>query len=179
MNLRTACLEDVPALEVLIDASVRELQAEDYTAEQIELALRTVFTVDRLLIEDGTYFVAERGGRLAGCGGWSRRKTLCGGSHHTVRDDALLDPACDAAKIRAMFVAPSHARQGLGSLILKAAEAAAAAEGFTRLEMAATLSGVPLYLHQGYRVVEYTDVPIGDDVFLPVVHMARTIATSR
>jgi len=179
MNLRNACLDDIPALEFLIDASVRELQAEDYTPEQIELALRTVFSVDTQLIEDGTYFVAERSGRLAGCGGWSRRKTLCGGSHHTVRDDALLDPARDAAKIRAMFVAPSYARQGLGSLILEAAEQAAAAEGFTRLEMASTLTGVPLYLNKGYRVVEYTDVPLGDNLSLAVVHMAKTISASR
>ena len=179
MNLRNACLDDVPALQVLIDASVRELQAEDYTPEQIELALRTVFSVDTQLIEDGTYFVAERGGQLAGCGGWSRRKTLCGGNHHSVRDDALLDPACEAANIRAMFVHPRYARQGLGTLMLEAAEQAAAAEGFTCLEMASTLAGVPLYLHKGYRVVEYTDVPLADGISLAVVHMAKTIPSFR
>ena len=175
LKLRQASLVDVPALKALIESSVRGLQAGDYTPEQMESALRTTFTVDTQLIEDGTYFIAEQDGTIVGCGGWSRRKTLFGGDHHAVRDDAVLDPSCDAAKIRAIFVDPRYARRGIGSFLLKAAEDAAIAEGFTQLEMGATLTGVPLYLLKGYRVVEQIEVRLEHGVSMPVVRMRKAI----
>lgn len=172
-SLRKANIADIPALEKLIDASVRGLQAQDYTPEQIDAALRTVFTVDTQLIEDGTYFVAEQDGEMIGCGGWSQRKTLCGGDHHAVRENTLMDPLQDAAKIRAIFVHPRWARHGIGSILLKEAEDAAMAAGFRRLEMGATLTGVPVYLRRGYRKVETMTVPLDNDVTLPVVRMEK------
>lgn len=165
ISLRKASFADVPALEVLIDASVRGLQKDDYNPAQIDSALRTVFTVDSQLIQDGTYFIAERDGEIVGCGG----------DHHAVRDNVLLDPKCDPAKIRSIFVDPRHARKGIGSMILKTAEDAAIAEGFSQLEMASTLSGVPLYLLRGYRVVERSHVPLESGVSLPVIRMAKAI----
>ncbi|MGC1871260.1 MAG: GNAT family N-acetyltransferase [Acidobacteriaceae bacterium] len=175
-SLRKAHTVDIPAIERLIDASVRGLQAQDYTSEQIDAALRTVFTVDTQLIEDGTYFVVEQGGEMIGCGGWSQRKTLCGGDHHAVRNNVLMDPSQDAAKIRAIFVAPQWARQGIGSFVLKAAEEAAIAVGFTRLEMGATLTGVPVYLRRGYRAEEEMNVPLGGAVTLQVVRMVKIVS---
>lgn len=172
-HVRNARPDEISALQELIDASVRGLSAQDYTSVQIEAALRTVFTVDSQLIEDGTYFVAEHGDRMAGCGGWSRRKTLYGGDHHAVRDSALLDPSRDAAKVRAIFVHPEFAGRGIGSLLLRAAEDAAISEGFTRLEMGATLTGVPMYLRKGYRVVQEIQVPLEPGVSLRVVHMEK------
>lgn len=138
-HLRIATAEDVTGIRGLIDASVRCLQAGDYSAAQIEGALATVFTVDSRLVADGTYFVAfDEGGELAGCGGWSFRKTLYGGDHQMEKiAPERLDPAVDAAKIRAIFVHPKFARMGLGSLILEAAESAAVAKGFRRFEMGA------------------------------------------
>lgn len=112
---------------------------------------------------------------LAGCGGWSRRKTLYGGDLHAVRDDGWLDPASDAAKIRAIFVHPRWARQGVGAALLAAAEAAAAAAGFTRLEMGATLTGAPLYRRAGYADVERAEAPIGGGLTLPVILMAKRL----
>lgn len=173
-SLRKANIADIPAIEKLIDASVRGLQAQDYTPEQIDAALRTVFTVDTQLIEDGTYFVVEQDGEMIGCGGWSQRKTLCGGDHHAVRDNVLMDPSEDAAKIRAIFVAPQWARHSIGSVLLKAAEDAAIAAGFRRLEMGATLTGVPVYLRRGYRKVETMTVPLEQGVTLPVVRMEKS-----
>jgi GNAT superfamily N-acetyltransferase len=172
-RLRKANSADIPALERLIDASVRGLQTQDYTPEQIDAALRTVFTVDSQLIADGTYFVVEQDGELIGCGGWSQRKTLCGGDHHAVRENVLMDPLQDAAKIRAIFVHPRLARKGIGSLLLKEAEEAAKAAGFRRLEMGATLTGVPVYLRRGYRVTEAMKVPLEEGVTLPVVRMEK------
>src|ERR1700746_2854016 len=153
--LRVATTEDVAGIRELIDASVRGLQARDYSPAQIDGALATVFTVDSRLIQDGTYFVAfAEGGELAGCGGWSFRKTLYGGDHQVETiEPARLDPEVDAAKIRAIFVHPKFARMGLGSLILAAAERAAMAEGFRRFEMGSTLTGVTLYTLKGYREV--------------------------
>ena len=131
VSIRKAIPADVPILRELIDASVRGLQAGDYTPTQIESALATVFGVDSQLIADGTYFVADaqqhESVTIAGCGGWSKRKTLYGSDHWTGREDELLDPRVDAAKIRAFFVHPSWARRGVGTLILKACEDAAAA----------------------------------------------------
>jgi GNAT superfamily N-acetyltransferase len=172
-SLRKAVAADIPALGMLIAASVRGLQAQDYTPEQIEAALRTVFTVDSQLIDDGTYFVAEQDGEMIGCGGWSQRKTLCGGDHHAVRENAFLNRENDAAKIRAIFVHPQWARRGIGSVLLQAAEEAAIAAGFRRLEMGATLTGVPVYLRRGYREIETMTVPLENGVTLPVVRMEK------
>src|SRR5215472_2468428 len=145
LSLRKALPYDIPALTALIDASVRGLQARDYTAEQIDGALRTVYGVDAQLIDDGTYFAVEAPGAIVGCGGWSRRRTLYGGDQCAGREDSLLDPTAEAAKIRAFFVHPDWARRGIGGMILEACESAALAAGFTRFEMGATLTGVPFY----------------------------------
>jgi GNAT superfamily N-acetyltransferase len=172
-------MADVPALQSLIRASVLGLQMGDYTLEQREQALEMVFGVDTQLIEDGTYFVAEatRGGEkeLAGCGGWSKRKTLFGSDHYSSREDALLDPQVDAAKIRAFFVHPDWARRGIGSRILSVCEEAAVSAGFRRLEMGATLTGVPLYSARGYVEAGRREVPLREGVFLPIVHMVKQV----
>src|SRR5580693_4448486 len=169
--IRVATPEDVPVLRELIEVSVRKLQAEDYTVAQREAALRTVFGVDSQLIADGTYLVAEATDRegadqekpaIAGCGGWSKRKTLYGGDRWTQREDSLLNPEKDAAKIRAFFVHPAWARRGVGTLILEACESAAKAAGFTRLEMGATLTGVPFYRVKGYIELEHLAVPLAN-----------------
>jgi GNAT superfamily N-acetyltransferase len=179
LTVRQAIPADIPALQELIRASVLGLQAGDYTPEQLELALERVFGVDTQLVNDGTYFVAEgmldQGPVIAGCGGWSKRKTLYGSDHCAGREDALLDPAHDAAKIRAFFVHPSWARRGVGSRILEVCEAAAMAEGFRRLEMGATLTGVPLYLARGYVEVEHREVPLVAGLSLPIVHMEKQL----
>ena len=179
VRVRPAVAADVPHLRELIEASVRVLQTEDYSPAQIEGALKTVYGVDSQLIADGTYFVAEttEGGNpvIVGCGGWSRRKTLYGGDQFAGREDSLLDPARDAAKIRAFFVHPAWARRGVGSLILAACEDAAVAGGFTRLEMGATLSGVAFYRAKGYVAVEDQAAPLGNGEFLAIVRMAKEI----
>ena len=137
---------------MLVEASVRGLQVNDYTPAQIEGALGTVLGVDTQLIADRTFFVAESfdGKRLAGCGGWSKRKTLFGADHGPDREPELLNPTGDAARVRAILVHPDFARQGLGSLILATVETTARAAGFSRFEMGSTLTGVPLYRLKGY-----------------------------
>jgi GNAT superfamily N-acetyltransferase len=174
-HLRVATIEDIAGIRGLIDASVRGLQVRDYSAAQIEGALATVFTVDSQLIADGTYFVAlAENGDLAGCGGWSFRKTLYGGDHQIEKIAAeRLDPAVDAAKVRAIFVHPKFARMGLGSLILAAAEDAAAEQGFRRFEMGSTLTGVTLYTLNGYREVSRVLVPVGGGEEIEVVRMVK------
>jgi GNAT superfamily N-acetyltransferase len=178
-RLRVATTEDVAGIRGLIDASVRGLQAGDYSAAQIEGALATVFTVDSRLIADGTYFVAfDEGGKLAGCGGWSFRKTLYGGDHQMeTMEPERLDSEVDAAKVRAIFVHPKFTRQGLGSLILDASERAAIAMGFRRFEMGSTLTGVPLYWLKGYREVGRIAVPVGNGERIEVVRMVKEAET--
>lgn len=181
IRIRQAVPADVSVLRMLIDASVRGLQADNYTPAQIEAALKKVYDVDSQLIADGTYFVAEvkasgtAGQEIVGCGGWSKRKTLFGGDHWSGRQDALLDPSRDAAKIRAFFVHPAWARRGIGSMILDACEVAATAAGFTALEMGATLSGVPFYKAKGYKVLENLEVPLGDGQSMTVVRMGKKV----
>jgi GNAT superfamily N-acetyltransferase len=197
IRIRLAESRDVPSLQQLIQASVRGLQASDYSPEQLENALRTVYGVDTQLIADGTYFAAEAeessadkssgAHLLVGCGGWSKRKTLYGGDHwkqhsqaqSAADEDSLLDPVVDAAKIRAFFVHPAWARRGIGGMILEACETAAKAAGFQRLEMGATLTGVPFYLAKGYIELETTDVPLADGLKLPIVRMAKSTSGSR
>jgi GNAT superfamily N-acetyltransferase len=170
-------------MEHLIRDSVRGLQTADYTPEQRELALEMVFGVDTQLVEDGTYYVAEAGDEaadcgtriVAGCGGWSKRKTLYGSDHCAGREDALLDPRHDAAKIRAFFVHPLYARRGIGSRILEVCEAAAVMAGFRCLEMGATLTGVPLYRARGYVEGQRREVPLRPGLSLPIVHMVKQL----
>ena len=182
IRIRPATHDEVPVLRELIEASVRQLQAHDYTEQQREAALRTVFGVDSQLIADGTYLVADasdaRGAEsrkpaIAACGGWSKRKTLFGGDQWSGREDSLLDPAHDAAKIRAFFVHPAWARQGVGTLILDACENAARAAGFTRFEMGATLTGVKLFGVKGYTPVKRMDVTLDNGEVLPIVQMEK------
>jgi len=150
-RLRAAELADAPALRALIARSIRELGAGDYTPAQIEAALIGAFGLDTSLILDGTYFVVVAGdGEIVGCGGWSRRKTLFGGDARADRDDGWLDPRRDAAKIRAFFIRPDHARRGLGRWILSHSEAQARRDGFVDFELMATLPGRRLYEHCGY-----------------------------
>jgi GNAT superfamily N-acetyltransferase len=174
-HLRVATKDDVAGIRGLIEDSVRGLQAGDYSAAQIEGALATVFTVDSQLIADGTYFVAfAEDEELAGCGGWSFRKTLYGGDHQMEKiAPERLDPRLDAAKVRAIFVHPKFARMGLGSLILQAAESAAIAMGFRRFEMGSTLTGVALYALKGYREVSRVMVPVGGGEEIEVVRMVK------
>lgn len=174
MHLRLAAMADVPALEALIAASVRGLQAGDYTEAQREGALGSVFGVDRALIEDGTYFVIEAdGGELAACGGWSRRATLFGSDASPVKEDRWLDPACDAARIRAFFVAPAFARRGLGRRLLAACEEAARRAGFQTFELMATLTGVPLYERHGFGARELASVQLGNGERMSLVRMTK------
>ena len=173
IHLRLAVPDDVPILRELIDKSVRGLQTQDYTPAQIEGALKTVFGVDSQLIADGTYIVAEAESMLVGCGGWSKRKTLYGSDHWTGREDAPLDPHCDAAKIRAFFIHPDWARRGVGSMILQACEDAARAAGFTRYEMGATLTGAKLFGVKGYVAVKPISIPLVNGEMLPVIHMEK------
>lgn len=181
IRVRKALAADIPRLRDLIEASVRGLQAEDYSPAQIEGALKSVYGVDTQLIKDGTYFVAEivaseqEVAQVVACGGWSKRKTLYGGDQFAGREDSVLDPARDAAKIRAFFVHPQWARRGIGSLILEACERAAVAAGFRRLEMGATLSGVAFYRAKGYVEIEEQAVPLGNGETLPIVKMAKEV----
>ena len=178
LSLRQAIAADIPSLRVLIDGSVRGLQAVDYTPAQIEGALQTVYGVDSQLIADGTYYVVESGSQpiLVGCGGWSKRKTLFGGDRWTGREHSLLNPRQDAAKIRAFFVHPNWVRRGVGSMILEACEKAASAAGFTRFEMGATLTGVPLYRAKGYVALETLDVPLQNGESLAVIRMEKRMS---
>ncbi|MGZ3298949.1 MAG: GNAT family N-acetyltransferase [Asticcacaulis sp.] len=173
--LRPARLDDIPALEALIAVSARALSREDYSEAEIESACAHVFGVDSELVEDGTYYVAEIGGDAVACGGWSRRRTLFGGDRYAGRVSGLLDPAQDAAKIRAFFVHPDFARRGLGALILRHCEAAARAAGFTRMEMMATLPGVRLYRALGYAGGEIVAHPQPDGVTLRFMPMSRAL----
>lgn len=175
-SLRLASDEDIPALEALIPISVRALQAGDYSSDQMEAALGSVFGVDRQLIRDGTYFVVESDGALIGCGGWSKRKTLFGSDHQTNRDDALLDPKQDAARIRAFFVHPDWARRGIATAVLDECESAIRAAHFHSIELAATLTGIPFYAAFDYRTRERSEVQLSNGLPLPVVRMTKQLA---
>ncbi|HEY4368228.1 MAG TPA: GNAT family N-acetyltransferase [Steroidobacteraceae bacterium] len=175
MLLRPATLADRSALEALIARSARELAATDYTPEQIEGALRGAFGVDTQLILDGTYFVAESDGKLIGCGGWSKRRTLFGGDSRAERDAGELDPHVDAAKIRAFFVDPDCARQGIGRALLDRCEAEAQAQGFTRFELMGTLPGVRLYRAYGYVPAEPIDYPLAPGLTIRFVPMHKVM----
>lgn len=174
--LRAAVMADIPILKSLIAESVMVLQADDYNEAQRQAALGTVFGVNTQLIIDQTYFVIETDGEIVACGGWSFRKTLYGADALAGREDNQLDPAGDAARIRAFFVRPGWTRRGLGGRILKACEAAAIAAGFRRFELGATLTGIPLYRAYGYEPIEATEAQMAGGLTLPIVRMGKARA---
>lgn len=174
---RTAVPADEAEIAALMDAAIGELQKGFLSPEQIAVS-RSIMGLDRTLIADGTYFLIHdtETGRLAASGGWSRRATLYGGDHSTAqRNDALLRPDTDAARIRAMYTHPDFTRRGLGRRVLALCETAARAEGFTRLEMGATLAGVPLYEACGYSVIEPTIGAEMNGVAVPVIRMGKAL----
>ena len=150
---RLATLADLAVLLTLMDVAISELQKPFLDSGQIKSS-RTIMGLDTQLIEDHTYLIVEANGRVAGCGGWSRRATLYGGDQTSGRDAKLLDPRIEPAKVRAMYTHPAYARQGIGRLILALCEKAARDEGFLKVELMATMSGEPLYLACGYEPIE-------------------------
>lgn len=174
-TVRLAREADISVLQQLIASSVRGLSTADYSAEQIEAAIGFIVGVDRQLISDGTYHVVENDGALIGCGGWSKRQTLFGSDHHTGRDDAELDPAVDPARIRAFFVHPRFARRGVAGAILQRCEQDISAAGFKRIELRATLPGVPFYQACGYAACEPFEAKTAVGLSLPVVRMVKDL----
>jgi GNAT superfamily N-acetyltransferase len=179
-TLRAATLADVPAIRALIEVSAHALSVGDYTPEQIDGALQGAFGVDTQLLKDGSYFVAESGARsgaprLAGCGGWSFRRTLFGGDARSDRDPQPLDPRLDAAKIRAFFVHPDWARRGVGAALLERCEQAAQAAGFRRFELMATLPGVRLYQAHGYLQGEMIHWPLPNGLSIEFIPMTKQL----
>lgn len=175
VRVRVATDGDLAALRDLIPRSVRGLSAGYYTPREVESSIRYVFGPDTQLIADGTYFVAESGGEVVGCGGWSARRTLYGGDQAKDADDPRLDPATESARIRAFFVHPDHARRGIASAIYDACVAAARAAGFRSLELMATLPGEPLYRTFGFHPVEQVESTLPDGVAIGFVRMRRNI----
>ena len=171
---RLATLEEIPELRELMATSIRRFIGEYLDPARVE-ASAEIMGLDSQLIEDGTYFVIECDGRVAGCGGWSRRATMFGGDHSAGRDARLLDPATEPARVRAMYTHPDFARRGVGRYILNLAEAAARREGFRSLELVATVAGEPLYRACGFSVVERFDIPTSSSAPIPGARMTKTI----
>jgi GNAT superfamily N-acetyltransferase len=175
LSLRAATLEDRAVLRDLIARSARQLSTADYSPEQVEGALCGAFGVDSQLIRDGTFFVVEEEGVIVGCGGWSYRRTLFGGDSRPERDAAELDPRTDAAKIRAFFVDPAHARRGIGTLLLDRCESEARGRGFRRAEMMATVPGVRLYAARGYVATGTVSYEVAPGLPIEFVPMCKQI----
>lgn len=152
--LRTATTADIAALSSLIEVSARELSIGFYTPEQIEAAVTHIFGVDSQVIDDGTYYLIEAPDGPIAAGGWSARRTLYGGDQMKGDEDPLLDPAVDAARIRAFFVHPRWARQGLARRLYAECARAAWAGGFRSFELIATSPGEPLYAALGFTVLD-------------------------
>jgi GNAT superfamily N-acetyltransferase len=174
-SLRKATPADIPALNALIARSARGLSAADYRPAQIEGALRGAFGVDSQLLADETYYVVEGGGQIVGCGGWSFRSTLFGGDSRAGRDATTLNPATEAAKIRAFFVDPGHARRGIGSLLLDHCEREARAHGYACVELMATLPGVKLYAARGYVGGPMVHFDLGSGEAIEFIPMRKSL----
>jgi GNAT superfamily N-acetyltransferase len=173
--LRVATLADADRIEVLMKESAAAIFPRWYDEQGAASAVEHVAVVDRMLLEDGTYFVLEAGGEIVACGGWSRRDRLYTGSGDGGDDARLLDPATEPARVRAMFVRDDWTRRGLGRRIIDACEEAARREGFSRMALSATLPGVPLYQACGFEPLEEVDTVLVDGVRLRCVTMEKPI----
>ena len=175
MIIRKATMEDRDTIQQLIAESARKLSRAHYNDAQIEAAIATVFGVDTSLIEDGTYFVVESDGQLAGCGGWSKRKTLFGGDQYSSRDTAYIDPETEPAKIRAFFVHPDHARKGIARALVSRCENEARAQGYRALELLSTLPGIEFYKSCGFVETGNFHLDLTDSVKLEFVPMRKEL----
>ena len=174
-ELRVATLEDAARIEALMKESAAAIFPRWYGEREAASAVEHVAVIDRMLLEDGTYFVLEAGGEVVACGGWSRRDRLYTGSGDGADDARLLDPATEAARVRAMFVRDDWTRRGLGKRIIDACEKAARREGFSRMALSATLPGVPLYQACGFEPLEEVDTVLVDGARLTCVSMEKPI----
>lgn len=173
---RLATESDLPALREVMRRSIEALQDDFLTPEQVR-ASHGVMGLDTQLVRDGTYFVVESDGRIAGCGGWSWRSTLYGGDKSVVtREPRALDPSSEPARVRAMYTDPDFVRRGVGRLVIQLCEDAARAAGFGRTTMMATLAGVPLYKACGYMAMEDVLSDPIDGVQVPLVRMEKSLA---
>jgi GNAT superfamily N-acetyltransferase len=175
LPLRLATTDDLGAIDTLMKRSIRDHFPHFYDRRQTESSVRYIGDVDRMLVEDDTYFVIEGEDGLVACGGWSRRDKLYTGSGESAGDARLLDPATEPARVRAMFVRGDQARKGLGTRILVACEVAARAEGFRTLALMATLPGLPLYERYGFTILERVDIPMPDGVTIGGAAMEKPI----
>lgn len=175
LKIRPANFEDLPRMQQLIVESVRGLSKDHYSNAQIESSIKYIFGVDTQLLTDGTYYVVEDNKRLAACGGWSKRETLYGGDQHKSLSDPLLNPAVDPARIRAFFVHPDFARQGIGRMLIEFCEAEVIKGGFHSTQLGATLPGVPLYEAMGYQSIKRESVEMPDGEHIDVVQMNKTL----
>jgi GNAT superfamily N-acetyltransferase len=174
LTIRVATSADEPEMRVLMNRAIGELMNSFLTEEQVAASF-DIMGIDTQLVADGTYFAVSDGAVIAGCGGWSRRATLFGGDHTKDRDAALLDPTKDAARVRAMYTHPDHVRRGIGRMVLDACESAARAEGFTRVELAATMAGEPLYRACGYTLIEPFTSRTTNGVEVPLLRMGKAL----
>jgi len=176
IRLRTALMTDCKPIERLIAVSIRKLGALDYSAEEIESALTSVFGLDTQLIADKTYFIVESSGLIVACGGWSFRETLFGSDAEQNRDPQRIDPSVGAARIRAFFVDPEYSRMGIGSMIMQHCEQEALHVGFRKLELMATLPGIKLYKKHGFVAGDPILYPLGNQLTIKFVPMYKQIS---
>jgi GNAT superfamily N-acetyltransferase len=174
---RLAVTADIPALTALMNASIAALLKPVLAPAQVTASF-AIMGLDSQLIADRTYFLVESDGVLAGSGGWSRRATTFGGDHSPGRDTRLLDPATEAARVRAMYTHPDFARRGLGRMVLALCEAAAADAGFARTELVATMGGLPLYRACGYVDGEAFEHEAPSGVRVPLLRMTKVLNAS-
>lgn len=174
LHIRIATFDDEPAMRAIMNRAIGEL-LKPYLPPDAVTASFEIMGLDSQLIADGTYFAVTDGGVITGCGGWSRRATLFGGDHTAGRDAALLDPAREPARVRAMYTDPAHVRRGIGRMILDACEQAARAEGFRSVELAGTLAGEPLYRACGYEVIEPFTSRTSTGLEVPLLRMGKTL----
>lgn len=175
--LRTATPTDREAVDALMQVSAAAHFPRFYDEPACTSAVRYIAVVDPLLLEDGTYFVAEADQEIVACGGWSRRGKLYTGSGDAADDERLIDPATEPARVRAMFVRDDWSRRGLGRKILEACEDAARREGFRELALMSTMPGLPLYLSFGFQPLENVDIPLPDGLSVAGVAMEKRIET--
>lgn len=174
LTLRIATGADEPVMRDIMNRAIAELLKPYLTPDAVTASFE-IMGLDSQLIADGTYFAVTDSGQIVGCGGWSRRATLFGGDHTAGRNAALLDPATEPARVRAMYTDPAHVRRGIGRMVLDACETAARAEGFRSVELAATLAGEPLYRACGYDMIEPFSSRTSAGVEIPLVRMGKRL----
>lgn len=163
-QIRVASTSDIEGIESVLASSYGALFRQAYSEDVLKVALPLITRANRILIESGNYYVAERVyTEIIGCGGWSHERP---GTKQT-------EPGL--AHVRHLAIRPDCLRRGIATAILQRIARDSSVAGIHTLECYASLNSVPFYSSLGFQFERTIDVELGHGVLMSGVVMRHQL----